>query len=160
MPLVFVYGTLMRAGANHAVLARLGSTFRCAARTRERRTLVDLGPYPALLPVRRAARPPATCIEGEVWEIDDDALRELDAFEGCPELYTRERIGLVSADGEELEVFVYTLAIRPPRHARVIASGRYAAAGTTLPEGASPEQLLSAPLASSPPPTRTRRRRR
>ena len=158
MPLVFVYGTLMRAGANHAVLARLGSRYFCAARTREPRTLVDLGPYPALLPARRAASPPATCIEGEVWEIDDEALRELDAFEGCPELYTRERIGLVSSDGEELDVFVYTLAIRPPRHARVIESGRYAAAGTALPEGASPEQLVGAPFASSPPATRARRR--
>ncbi len=149
MPLVFVYGTLMRAGANHSVLTRLGCTFVSTARTREPRTLVDLGPYPALLPVARSSAPPTTCIEGEVWEIDDSALRELDAFEGCPELYVRERIALASAHAEELEAFVYTLARRPPAHARAIASGRYVTPGTALPDGAMPEQLESAPFDDS-----------
>lgn len=141
MPLVFVYGTLMRAGANHPVLLRLGCSFVGGARTREPRTLVDLGPYPALLPADRAASRPTTCIEGELWEIDDEALRELDAFEGSPELYTRERIALVTAEGEALEAFVYALARRPPAHARVITTGRYAAPGTALPSGAAPEQF-------------------
>lgn len=145
MPLVFVYGTLMRAGANHAVLLRLGSVFVGTARTREPRTLVDLGPYPALLPARSGSSPPASCIEGEVWEIDDGALRELDAFEGCPELYRRVRIALVTDDRADVEphveAFAYELARRPPAHARVITSGRYAATGTVLPDGATPEQI-------------------
>jgi gamma-glutamylaminecyclotransferase len=146
MPLVFVYGTLMRAGANHSVLLRLGCRFASAATTREPRTLVDLGPYPALLPLRAGTPEPTTCIEGEIWEIDDSALRELDAFEGCPELYTRERIALVTPDDarskrREVEAFVYVLARRPPAHARVITTGRYGVAGVALPEGAAPEQF-------------------
>jgi len=147
MPLVFVYGTLMRAGANHAVLLRLGCRFVGLATTREPRVLVDLGPYPALLPSGREESA-VSCVSGEVWEIDDSALRELDAFEGSPELYTRERIRLLVDpevdEGGELEAFVYVLARRPPAHARVITSGRYAEAGTVLPDGAAPEQIEAA----------------
>ena len=142
MPLVFVYGTLMRAGANHAVLARLGCSFVARARTLEPRVLVDLGPYPALLPARHERSPaPTTCVEGELWAIEETALHALDAFEGCPELYRRDRIALVTADGEEVEAFVYALARRPPAHARVIATGRYAAPGSPLPNGAQPGQI-------------------
>ncbi|MCW5831892.1 MAG: gamma-glutamylcyclotransferase [Labilithrix sp.] len=164
MPLVFVYGTLMRAGANHSVLARLGGTFAGYATTREPWTLVDLGPYPALVRARDGAPAATTRVTGEVWTIDDRALRELDAFEGCPELYTRERIAVLvesTSDDErtgddarrggaparrdltprDVRAFVYLLAGRPPASARVIASGRYTAAGTPLPDGAAPAAL-------------------
>jgi gamma-glutamylaminecyclotransferase len=138
MPLVFVYGTLMRAGANHAVLERLGSAFVGAAFTRDPRTLVDLGPYPALLPESDA---PSAPVHGEVWELDDSALRELDAFEGCPELYVRERIAVRMDAGDEREAFVYVFARRPPARAQILTTGRYSAAGTRLPHGASPAQI-------------------
>lgn len=185
MPLVFVYGTLMRAGANHSVLQRLGCTFAGHATTREGWTLVDLGPYPALLPAREGA--PTARVFGEVWQIDDHAIRELDAFEGCPELYTRERIALVMASAEDdggttsdpettgdasrpgaahthlaarsVTAFAYVLAGRPPSSARVIVGGRYAAPGTALPHGALPEQLAEAPKRRAPASTTTRRRR-
>jgi gamma-glutamylcyclotransferase (GGCT)/AIG2-like uncharacterized protein YtfP len=164
MPLVFVYGTLMRAGANHAVLDRLDARFVATATTREPRLLVDLGPYPALLPASRDAQPATARVSGEVWELDDSALRELDAFEGYPDLYTRERVALLTdaasddEAGRELEAFVYVLARRPPAHARVISSGRYDAMGTVLPEGATPEQIET--VSTLGPRKRARRRRR
>ena len=101
------------------------------------------GPTLPSFRLRDGAPSPATRIEGEVWEIDDSALRELDAFEGYPELYTRERIALRVAEPEarDVDAFVYVLARRPPARARVIATGRYAAAGTALPEGAAPDQF-------------------
>lgn len=205
MPLVFVYGTLMRAGANHSVLVRLGCTFAGRATTRERWTLVDLGPYPALLPAREGAPVATTHVSGEVWRLDDRALRELDAFEGCPELYTRERIALSLESAEvdndnapphgdeaalsdapphgdeetpsqatrpeaapgrrhlatrDFTAFAYVLAAAPPSDARVIASGRYAAAGTTLPRGAAPEQPAPASERRAAESKSTRRRRR
>ncbi len=163
MPLVFVYGTLMRAGANHRVLARLGGRFVDEARTAEPRTLVDLGPYPALLPT---TAPATTCVIGEVWEVDDSALRELDAFEGVPDLYTRERLAIVT-DSETREAFTYVFARRLPKGARPIESGRYAAPGTALPTGASPAQIEGTAdgLDNRPPtedgsPPRKRRRER
>lgn len=120
--LVFVYGTLMRGRANHDVMRRAGATFASAARTLEPRTLVDLGPYPALL----AAAHGATCrIEGELFYVDADALEALDAFEGCPELYARETI-VVEAERGPVEAFVYVLVGRAPADARVVEDGRYA----------------------------------
>lgn len=101
------------------------------------RTLVDLGPYPALLsPGAHASFPtPLTCVRGEVWEVDDRGLRTLDDFEDCPELYERQRIrvGLAGREGREREedVFTYVFTRRLPAGARVIEAGQYAA--TTRP---------------------------
>jgi len=136
----------MRAGANHGVLQGLGATFVGTAITREPRTLVDLGPYPAILP---ATGTEATRVSGEVWHVAAAAIPALDAFEGCPELYTRERITVLltsesrPAPEAPLDVFTYVLAGPPPPHARPIPSGRYEKPGTNLPEGAAPDQIAA-----------------
>jgi gamma-glutamylaminecyclotransferase len=146
MPHVFVYGTLMRAGANHGVLRRLGATFVGTAVTREPRLLVDLGPYPAIVPTTGAE---TTCVAGEVWDVAEAELPKLDAFEGCPGLYTRERIAVLlestssPADGLALEAFTYVLAGPLPPHARSITTGRYGKPGSALPEGVAPDQIAS-----------------
>lgn len=149
LPRVFVYGTLMRAQPNHRVLVEVGARFVAEARTREPRTLVDLGPYPALLPRDADAGPDAGAdagasrVAGELYEVDDDALGVLDEFEGCPDLYTRERIALedASAEGDAdadagLDAWTYVLARAVPPHARVVAGGRYRGGGRVLAEGA------------------------
>jgi gamma-glutamylaminecyclotransferase len=133
MPLVFLYGTLKRGGANHDVLERLDGRLVGPATTRDRWILVDLGPFPALLPRTPEAETP---VHGELWEIDDSALRELDAFEGCPRLYTRERIALLH-DTREVEAFVYVYARPRPGAARVVVNGRYDQVGTALPRTSS-----------------------
>ncbi len=138
---LFVYGTLKRGGANHRVLAELGARFACEATTVERRTLVDLGPYPALLTRDAARDETATEVHGEIFEVDDAAMAVVDAFEGVPELYRREGVGLRAADGTARSAFTYALARRPPRHARVLADGRYAGGGDRLDEGVTEEQL-------------------
>lgn len=94
---VFVYGTLRRGGVNHHVLAGVGARWVANARTAEKRTVIDLGPYPALL-ARDEARDAAP-IEGELFEVDDDGIEAIDAFEGVPDLYRRERIGVVTEAG-------------------------------------------------------------
>jgi gamma-glutamylaminecyclotransferase len=143
MPHLFVYGTLMRAGANHDVLARLGARFVGTAATRERRTLLELGPYPALVDPTGSDPSP---VVGEVFELAEEALEPLDAFEGCPELYGRRKIA-VDLDVEhatrprEVEAFTYVLVAPPPPHARVIPGGRYVGTGAALPNGASWEQI-------------------
>jgi gamma-glutamylcyclotransferase (GGCT)/AIG2-like uncharacterized protein YtfP len=135
---VFFYGTLKRAGANYRVLVDLGARFVAEATTVEPRLLVDLGPYPALLPASNVG---ATCVAGEVFEIDDATIAALDEFEGVPSLYARESIALTTTDGRHLTAFVYVLAIAPPPHARPIANGRYSGRGIVLPGGASPDQI-------------------
>lgn len=126
MTLVFVYGTLMQEQPNHRVLVQVGAKRIGEAHTAGARTLVDLGPYPALL--RREGGCP---VAGELYEVDADALAVLDAFEGCPDLYARERIRLVR-EGEELEAWTYVLAREVPAHAVVVTSGRYAGGGVVL----------------------------
>jgi gamma-glutamylcyclotransferase (GGCT)/AIG2-like uncharacterized protein YtfP len=158
--LVFVYGTLMRAQPNHRVLAELGALGLGDATTALGRTLVDLGPYPALLPFEAARDAAASRVLGELYALDDGdgaALAALDAFEGCPTLYRRERIGLEHA-GAALEAWTYVLAKKAPRQARVLEGGRYPGGGIVLPGGAKGADILdkSAKISDVPPPRKPR----
>lgn len=87
--LLFVYGTLKRGCCNHAHLA--GQMFVGVARTPPGYRLYDLGGYPGIAP-RLDDR---DGVVGEVWSVNDDALRRLDAFEGVHDgLYRRETFPL------------------------------------------------------------------
>lgn len=101
--LLFVYGTLKRGGANHAVLAR--HSFVGEARTAPGFALYHLGEYPGLV----AAPNRRTEITGEVWAVDAAGLAELDAFEGIAEgLYRREPIALQPPfAGQRVETYFY-----------------------------------------------------
>jgi gamma-glutamylcyclotransferase (GGCT)/AIG2-like uncharacterized protein YtfP len=89
--LLFVYGTLKRGCINHHHMA--GQTFVALARTPPGYRLYDLGGYPCLV-----AKPDDEIgVVGEVWSVDDPALKRLDEFEGVHEgLYRREQIALVA----------------------------------------------------------------
>lgn len=67
----------MRGEPNHGWLSRARARFVADAETAARYTLVDLGPYPALVEGGRVA------VRGELHEVDAAALPELDAFEGA-----------------------------------------------------------------------------
>jgi gamma-glutamylcyclotransferase (GGCT)/AIG2-like uncharacterized protein YtfP len=128
MTRLFVYGTLMQGQANHRVLLALGARRLGPAMTTEPRTLIDLGPYPALLAADTASEPPGTCVAGELYEVADEALGALDEFEGSPDLYRRERIVVAltdEGDGGATAAWTYVLATGVPRDAEVIASGRF-----------------------------------
>jgi gamma-glutamylcyclotransferase (GGCT)/AIG2-like uncharacterized protein YtfP len=138
---LFVYGTLMEGFANHHVLAQLGATKRARARSVLPRTIVDLGPYPALLAPDATRDANAARAYGEIFELSDAALAEVDRFEGAPELYRREEIALETARGDRVHAFTYVLAREPPRRARVLESGAYTTRGTLLERGVTEEQL-------------------
>ena len=53
----------------------------------------DLGPYPAVL------EGGTTAVRGEVYEVDEERMAWLDAFEGHPEVYRRATVLL--ADGQQ-----------------------------------------------------------
>lgn len=137
---VFVYGTLMRTGANHRVLVALGARWISEARTADRRTIVDLGPYPALLPADEARDARAPQVHGEIFVLEESELAELDAFEGCPTLYTRESIAVSTLEGTT-RAFTYVLARKPPKTARPLTTGRYEKLGLILERGAHASQL-------------------
>jgi gamma-glutamylaminecyclotransferase len=84
MNLVFVYGTLKRGGSNHFFLR--GQKFLGNVRTVAGFTLYSLGDYPGMV----RALSDATGVTGELWQVDDTALAELDRLEGVDEgLYQR-----------------------------------------------------------------------
>lgn len=87
--LLFVYGTLKRGCRNHHRLAT--QRFVGAAHSVAGYRLYDLGDYPGIVP-----EPTATeGVVGEVWEVDEECLRELDRFEGVDDgLYRRDPINL------------------------------------------------------------------
>jgi gamma-glutamylcyclotransferase (GGCT)/AIG2-like uncharacterized protein YtfP len=96
--ILFVYGTLMRGGARHRVLAN--QRFLGEARTQMQYALFDLGAYPGL--VHSASEGQA--IHGELYEIDAGLIPRLDRIEGAPSLYRLEHILIEGYSGE---VFAY-----------------------------------------------------
>ncbi|SRR5579885_1562932 len=118
--ILFVYGTLKRGGRGSRWLA--GQRFVGEAATEPKYRLYDLGSYPGL--VRDGAN--GLAVKGELWEVDDACLAELDDYEYAPELYTRERVEVAGAAGP-VETFFYNKAI-PPK-ARSGGSWPFPAAG-------------------------------
>ncbi|MFO0797723.1 MAG: gamma-glutamylcyclotransferase family protein [Gemmataceae bacterium] len=108
MPTVLlVYGTLKRGHAAHDLLA--GQHFLGPAVTAPHYRLVDLGPYPGLVPDGATG----LAVSGELWEVSDEKLKELDAFEGCPTLYWRGAVEVADHAGP-VEAYFYARSV-PPR---------------------------------------------
>lgn len=108
---LFVYGTLRRGEPAHGLLAR--ARYLGAASTAAAFELVDFGAYPALV------RGGALSVMGELYEIDERTLASLDAYEGCPDLFTREQIMLAGGGLCEAYLMPRERALGRPR----IASG-------------------------------------
>jgi gamma-glutamylcyclotransferase (GGCT)/AIG2-like uncharacterized protein YtfP len=98
---LFVYGTLRHAQPAHGMLR--GAKLVARARTDPHYTLVDMGGYPAMV------EGGTTCVSGEIYEVDDALIPDLDAYEDAPGLYERAKRRI---DGHE--VWVYLL---PEAHA-------------------------------------------
>jgi gamma-glutamylcyclotransferase (GGCT)/AIG2-like uncharacterized protein YtfP len=104
--------------------------------------LVELGPYPAVVdPTAPDAPPSPGPVFGEVWDLPETSIPELDEFEGCPTLYKRDVVEVEMDDGGRAMPFIYVFATALPKRARVIASGRYERHGQELPDGARRPQL-------------------
>lgn len=91
---VFVYGTLKR-GNSIRGLDRFGpaNTFISEARTYESVfDLYSLGPFPAVTEEGEYH------IQGEVWEVDKETFKHLDAIEGYPDFYNRRRVNTTAGE--------------------------------------------------------------
>jgi gamma-glutamylcyclotransferase (GGCT)/AIG2-like uncharacterized protein YtfP len=82
---VFVYGTLKRGHYNHGRLA--AARFVCDAKTVPGYRLFDVGYYPAMVEDRAGIS-----VYGEIFEVDDETLEDLDRLEGHPHYYRRQPI--------------------------------------------------------------------
>jgi gamma-glutamylcyclotransferase (GGCT)/AIG2-like uncharacterized protein YtfP len=97
MNYLFVYGTLKRGGSRHWLLQDFPFLGRARA---EGFALYDLGPFPAMVP-------DAGVVYGEVYEVPEEILRDLDWVEGVPVLYRRELIEVVFEDGFSVKAWAY-----------------------------------------------------
>lgn len=107
MPLIFVYGTLKRGGSNHRQIA--DQEFVGMARTAPGYQLYDLGDYPGMV----AAPEDQLGVTGELWSVDEAALRRLDRFEGVDQgLYRRVPIALQPPDAQRVaETYLYNKSV-------------------------------------------------
>jgi gamma-glutamylaminecyclotransferase len=85
---VFVYGTLKRGQRNHRLLQ--DQEFLGQARTLPGYRLYDCGRYPALVEDSKNG----LAVWGEVWKVSEPVLRQMDEYEGVPDLYSRREIFL------------------------------------------------------------------
>jgi gamma-glutamylcyclotransferase (GGCT)/AIG2-like uncharacterized protein YtfP len=103
--LLFVYGTLLQPGnefANH-----LARRCRYLQSGKIRGTLYDVGEYPGLIICNTSAY-----VYGSIYEIDDEALKLIDAYEGygedqdIPNLYLR-KLRLIETENGPVDAWVY-----------------------------------------------------
>jgi gamma-glutamylcyclotransferase (GGCT)/AIG2-like uncharacterized protein YtfP len=118
--ILFAYGSLKRGGRGNRWL--FGQRFLGEAVTEPKYRLYDLGTYPALVKDDRTG----LAVTGELWEVDDRCLAELDDYEYAGELYVRERVA-IQGKAEPVETYFYNKAVPP--NARSGSSWPFPAAG-------------------------------
>ena len=86
--LLFVYGSLKRSEKNHLLLK--GSRFLGEQSTVSEYKIVQVGEFPAMVEVEINGE----SISGEVYQVNDTLLAELDIFEEVPSVYHRKLVRL------------------------------------------------------------------
>ena len=99
--IVFVYGDAKRGFSNHHVLGP-SPKFLGNAQTAALYALYSIVVYPFL-----AKHPPMYHVKGELYDVDDAILADLDVLEGAPDEYYREQIHVVHDDGTTVMVSKY-----------------------------------------------------
>lgn len=109
---LFVYGTLMSGMPNNRWLD--GCEMLGIARLKDY-VLIDLGHYPGVIYQEdRGEDCDDDDVVGELWEVDDETLTQLDRIECVPNLYTRETTDSVYDENgyyRGVYLYVYNLNI-------------------------------------------------
>ena len=132
--LVFVYGTLRSGGAGAMSIRFPNSKFIADAKVTG--SLYDLGAYPGLL-----LNESNSLVTGEVYEVDDELLNELDAFEASSN-YRREQVE-ISLGTDRRMCWIYEPDPEFYSHRTLITSGdwiEYARTKTDWPGDTWPDE--------------------
>ena len=101
--IVFVYGTLKTGMRNHSVMKRIKGEFQFPAETVRLYPMFDLGNgFPYLQDTKHTGH----IIQGEVFKVPGKSMKELDYFEGVPDLYKKGMIE-VEFEGNVIEANCY-----------------------------------------------------
>ena len=104
---LFVYGTLkkvFRYEMNSPTAPMQGVKLIGKYQTQERWTLADFKAYPGMIPGNSG-------VVGEVWEIPDEKMAQLDRYEGVPNLFSRRMVEVAPVGSEDyvwIESYVFT----------------------------------------------------
>jgi gamma-glutamylcyclotransferase (GGCT)/AIG2-like uncharacterized protein YtfP len=104
--LIFVYGTLRKSGAR--TISALFPTVKFVGEGKVRGQLFDLGSYPGLRLDENSES-----VIGEVYQIADEMLADLDEIEGCypddddASLYLRREVTVELIDGTKINCWTY-----------------------------------------------------
>ena len=91
MSKVFVYGSLKQGYGNNRLLS-LAKFLGATETVDDTYDLRCWGSFPAVY------KQGDTSIKGELYEVDEDTMKNLDYLEGYPSFYNRERVQLYSGD--------------------------------------------------------------
>lgn len=95
---IFVYGSLKKGFGNHSFLS--DSTFLGTTTTAESTySMLSLGAFPAVIPGGENA------IQGELYEVDDSTLQDIDKLEGNGSFYERAQVSL--SNGEVAWMYLF-----------------------------------------------------
>lgn len=109
---VFVYGSLKKGFGNSYLLDN--SKYLGRAMTKDQDWFMfSMGGFPGVV---RGNHSNANYLDGEVYVVDDDALRNLDALEGNGSFYTREEIPLQNGTTAWMYVLPDRDRYQPERH--------------------------------------------
>jgi len=101
---VFVYGTLKTGHGNNSILRRNRATFLGEAMT----ALPIFRLYGDFIPYMVPENTRGVHVKGELWEVNEKCLHELDRLEGHPYMYTRQTIEVLTDEGvSHAEAYVF-----------------------------------------------------
>nr|XP_023030271.1 putative gamma-glutamylcyclotransferase CG2811 isoform X1 [Leptinotarsa decemlineata]XP_023030272.1 putative gamma-glutamylcyclotransferase CG2811 isoform X1 [Leptinotarsa decemlineata] len=109
---VFVYGTLKKGEPNHFWFSKSSEGFckyLCDAKTKEKFPLIIATEYN--IPFLLHSPGNGYQVKGEVYEVDDKVMADLDDLEGYPGFYARDIYDVIPLDGPEstMKVWIYLI---------------------------------------------------
>ena len=108
---LFIYGTLKRGYSRHDLLK--GQIFLGEKRTTPNYRLYKCGSFPALVDAAKVdVELPGLSVQGELWDVDDNCLKVLDAIEGVETgMFERRPIRLLGHEGQ-VEAYFYISSVK------------------------------------------------
>jgi len=118
MERIFVYGTLKQRFSNHSAFL-IGQKFLGTGCTRRKFSLYQTGSLPFLVDI------PVSPIGGEIYEVDNKCLENIDQLEGHPDWYKRKKILVcIPSTGKCVECWTYFVS-SIPQNSILIKTGNY-----------------------------------
>jgi gamma-glutamylaminecyclotransferase len=112
---IMVYGTLKKGRGNHSLLE--DCPFLGKANTLPAFTMFSLGGFPGVVAKGN------TSIRGEIYDVLDEVLHDLDRLEGHPRWYERKPITAQMENGEVVVAHMYILPNGYEKNFTVVESG-------------------------------------